>query len=400
MVEAAFYTALTPLLPTIQSSLALSKGEVGLLAGMYAVGLCVASIPLGLLASRIGVKESALTGLVLLSAFSVAFGFADQYWELLVTRFMQGVAGAQCWASGMAWLIELVPRKNRGEIVGISSGAAALGAVLGPALGGLAALIGRAPAFSAVAGLGAVLAWIAGPLPTPSNLKRRPTTRLRQRTGLLRLLRGAWLAGLPGFLLGSISVLGPLALHRAGWGPLAISAVYIMTATVSILVRPIFGRWSDEHGYRYSLRILLVAAMGLTTIVPFISNRWLLPAVFSLTVFTYGLFWGPAVTLIAGEYERFRIPSALGFSVMNLAGGVGVILGSAANAEIAQAGGDAVAFSLAAAICLAAFVSVRKAPPVLPQGQGAPALNRKDFAPNKSERNAEFANEPRGVFHD
>ena len=73
VVETLLYSALAPLLPVFKAELGLSKAQAGLLVAMYAVGEGVAAVPVALLASRVGVKRSALAGLVMLAATSVAF---------------------------------------------------------------------------------------------------------------------------------------------------------------------------------------------------------------------------------------------------------------------------------------------------------------------------------------
>ena len=105
VVETLLYSALAPLLPAFKEELGLSQAQSGLLVAMYAIGLGVAAIPGGILAARVGVKPAALAGLVMLAATSVAFGLIDNYGGLLATRFLQGAAGAVCWASGIAWLV-------------------------------------------------------------------------------------------------------------------------------------------------------------------------------------------------------------------------------------------------------------------------------------------------------
>lgn len=75
--ETLFYSALAPLLPSFKDELGLTKAQAGLLVAAYAIGLSVAALPVGLLASRIGVKESALGGLTFLAITRVCFGFVD-----------------------------------------------------------------------------------------------------------------------------------------------------------------------------------------------------------------------------------------------------------------------------------------------------------------------------------
>jgi MFS family permease len=358
VVETVFYSALAPLLPTLKEQLGLSKGQVGLLVAMYAVGLCAAAVPVGLFASGAGVKQSALTGLLGLAATSVAFGLVDSYWQLLVTRLLQGAAGALCWASGIAWLVEMTPRRRRGEMIGLFSGASAAGAVLGPVVGGAAALIGRAGAFAAVAGFALLIALASARLPHPAASKRQPVSLLRNVRGSGDLWGGQWLVGLPGLLLGTIGVLAPLRLHRLGFGTVGIAATYLVAAAIGVLARPSAGRWADRRGRTDAIRMLLLACAAVTVAVPLVGNPWLLSVCVVLAVSSYGLLWGPAMAALSETYEHAGIAQAFAFALMNLTVGVAIVVGSAAGGEIAHLAGDPTAYALTIAACLATFTAL------------------------------------------
>jgi MFS family permease len=353
VVETLLYSALAPLLPTFKQVLGLSKAQAGLLVAMYAIGLSVAAVPLGLLASRVGVKRAALGGLVMLAATSVAFGLVDTYGELLVTRFLQGAAGALCWASGISWLVNVAPRQRRGEMIGIFSGASAGGAVLGPAVGGAAALIGRAEAFAAVAGFALLLAIVAARLPRPAGSERQSLAVVSKAHGSRHLLSGQWLVALPGLLLGTIGVLAPLRMHRLGWGPVGIAATFLTAAAIGVLARPLIGRWADRRGRVGAIRLLLLACVAVTLAIPSVASPWLLAVFVVSAVGTYGLLWGPAMALVSDAYEEEGVTQALGFALMNLTAGVGVVVGSAAGGEVAHLAGDVTAYAVVAAVCLA-----------------------------------------------
>src|SRR5579862_3914158 len=246
VVETLLYSALAPLLPAFKAGLGLSKAQSGLLVAMYAVGLGVAAIPGGILASRVGVKTSAVVGLIALAATSLAFGLIDDYEGLLATRFLQGAAGALCWASGIAWLVDVAPRERRGEMIGLFSGAGAAGAMLGPVIGGVGALVGRAAAFGGVAACAILLATAAARLPRPHGLAKQPLVTVGKAHASRDLWRGEWLVFLPGLLLGTIVVLAPLQLHQLGWGPVGIAGTYLVAAAMGVLARPFVGRWADR----------------------------------------------------------------------------------------------------------------------------------------------------------
>ena len=55
------------------------------------------------------------------------------------------------WAAGMAWLVSVSPPERRGQMIGSALGAAIVGVLLGPVLGGAASVLGPEAVFSSVA---------------------------------------------------------------------------------------------------------------------------------------------------------------------------------------------------------------------------------------------------------
>src|SRR5919112_4887481 len=94
LVDTIFYAALYPLVPYFQEEFGLSKSVVGVLSGAYGAGVLIGSVPGGFLASRSGVRLTALVGLILMSITSVMFALVDTTSLLVATRFIGGVAGA------------------------------------------------------------------------------------------------------------------------------------------------------------------------------------------------------------------------------------------------------------------------------------------------------------------
>src|SRR5437763_16695899 len=99
---------------------------------------------------------------------SLAFAFVHGFWPLAAARFAQGCGSAFTWAGSFALLLAAAPRERRGELIGTALGAAVFGALFGPVVGAGAALLGRGGAFSALAGLAALLAvWTLRGEPIP-----------------------------------------------------------------------------------------------------------------------------------------------------------------------------------------------------------------------------------------
>jgi MFS family permease len=353
--ETLLYSALAPLLPSFKDELGFSKAQAGLLVATYAIGLSVAALPVGLLASRMGVKRAALAGLVILAVTSVGFGLVDNFGALLATRFLQGAAGALCWSSGIAWLVDASPRERRGEMIGIFSGAGAAGHMLGPAVGGLAVLVGRAGVFAGMAGVAFVLAIIGTRFPSPARGERQSLALIKRTHSSGVVLSGQLLVAVPGVLLGTIGVLGPLRLSHLGWGPVGIAGTFFVAAAIGVLTRPVVGRWADRRGRLGAVRLLLLAAIPLTLVISWLGNRWLLAVLVVSAISVYGLLWAPVMAHLSSAYEETGVAQALGFALMSLSAGVGIIAGSAVGGEIAHLAGDATAYGLTAATCLVTF---------------------------------------------
>src|ERR1700687_806136 len=145
--ETLFFTVLAPLLPTFSRRFHLSVAQAGLLSAAYASGALVAAVPSGLLLARFGTRATALSGQAILGLASIAFGVAPDTPAVFMARVAQGCGCALAWTGGLTWLVSQAPRHRRGELIGIALGAAVAGALLGPAVGALASVIGDAPTF-------------------------------------------------------------------------------------------------------------------------------------------------------------------------------------------------------------------------------------------------------------
>ena len=125
-VDTMFFAALTPLLPHYAAELDLGKTAAGVLQAAYPLGAFVGAIPSGIVAARAGVKPTVLVGLACVAATTVAFGFAQEAWQLDLARFLQGLASAFSWTGALAWLVAAAPARRRGALIGSAFAAAVL----------------------------------------------------------------------------------------------------------------------------------------------------------------------------------------------------------------------------------------------------------------------------------
>jgi len=346
LVDTMFYAAITPLLPRLADELDLGKNGAGVMAGAYAAGVLVGSLPGGWMAARVGVKATILVGIALMSASGLAFAFGNSIVLLDGARFLQGIGAACSWAGGMAWLAGEAPRERRGEVIGGVLGAAIFGVQLGPVLGALATAIGREAAFSTAVLFGLALgawAWVTPSRPVAEVLTT-PAAALRERS----MLVGMWLTALPAAAFGVIDVLAPLRLDALGATSLALGATFFAAAGTEAIVSPASGRAADRLGARPIARGGLAIGLVAMAVVHLPQTAWLLAVVVVLVCGMLGVLWVPAGLLLTAGADRIGLDSAYAFAFFNLAWAGGFTVGAAGGGALAQATGDVVPYLLLA----------------------------------------------------
>jgi len=359
-VDTLLYSALTPLLPHFEDTLGLSKAWVGVLVAAYAAGALVGGLPGGAAAARLGARRAVLVGLALMGLASVGFAFADGFWTLAGARFLQGVGSGFTWAGAFAWLLAATPSGRRGEVIGTAMGAAVFGALLGPAVGGAAALIGRDVVFTLLAALAVVLAvWTMRIESVPPEVPSLAAMRRALRDNLF--IGGLVLMALPSFLFGVLSTLAPLHLAAAGWGAAAIAAVWLVAAGVETVISPVAGRVLDRRGVLIPIQLALSAAAPVSVGLALGLRPLAYVPLIVLAGGAYGALFTPAFALIAEGAERSRLAQGMAFGLMNAAWAVGALVGPAAGGAVAEASGDVVPYLVSATLCATALAAVRRA---------------------------------------
>jgi len=359
-VDTLLYSALTPLLPHFEDTLGLSKAWVGVLVAAYAAGALVGGLPGGAAAARLGARRAVLVGLALMGLASVGFAFADGFWTLAGARFLQGVGSGFTWAGAFAWLLAATPSGRRGEVIGTAMGAAVFGALLGPAVGGAAALAGRDVVFTLLAALAVVLAvWTMRIESVPPEVPSLAAMRRALRDNLF--IGGLVLMALPSFLFGVLSTLAPLHLAAAGWGAAAIAAVWLVAAGVETVISPIAGRVLDRRGVLIPIQLALSAAVPVSVGLALGLRPLAYVPLIVLAGGAYGALFTPAFALIAEGAEQSRLAQGMAFGLMNAAWAVGALVGPAAGGAVAEASGDVVPYLVSATLCATALAAVRRA---------------------------------------
>ena len=358
-LDAMLFGAIIPLLPHFADRYDLSKLEAGLLLGAYGGGALVGGVPGGMLVSRVGPKRGVLAGLVVLSLASLAFALAGGPLALGLARFVQGLSSATTWAGALAWVAVSVERERRGQALGTVFGLAVLGFVCGPMFGGVADLVGIRASFVGVALVAAVLAAALGAVGAPPRELARPGAvrrALRDRA----FLGGLWLNTLPALFFGTLDVLVPLLFDAAGYGALAIAAVFVTAGAVEVVVNPVVGRISDRRGRLLPVRVALAASIAVAVAFALATEPLVVAGLVVAASVTFGGFYTPGMALVADRAERAGLSQGIGFGVTNTAWAVGALIGPAVGGALADIFGDPIPYLLAAALCALTLLAARR----------------------------------------
>src|SRR5215218_5300368 len=360
LVDTIFYAALYPLVPYFEDKLGLSKSVVGVLSGAYGAGVLVGSAPGGYLASRSGVRVTALVGLTLMAVTSVMFALADTTWLLVLARFAGGFGSALSWVAAFTWLVDRAPEERRAELIGVMVSAAVVGALLGPVLGSVAATVGLLPAFAVVALAGLAIAiWAAFEPASASS----GNVSLLPALGMLRrplLLTSLWFIGLSPLLFSALAVLVPLDLHRLGWGVAAVGTVFFLSAIFEAFVHPLLGRWSDRSGYRAPVFVGLLASIGILLLLTWVGNPWVIGLLVVLAAGAFNATLVPGTALFSRGTEKAGMDRAVAFAMTNFAWASGYAVGAPVGGFLADLSGDALSYLSLTVVCLLTIVALRR----------------------------------------
>lgn len=357
--DTIFYAVLVPLVPYFAEEFGLSKSAVGVLSGAFGVGILAGSAPGAYLASRVGVKATAVLGLGLLAATSLPFGFVGEAWALVLLRFGEGFGSALSWVSAFTWVVMRAPEEKRGQMIGTLISAAVVATLVGPPLGSLADAIGLVPVFVGVAILGLLVAFWALLTPAPPAAGVTPEFRALGAVFRPALFSGLWLILLSPLLFGALAVLSPLEFDRLGWGAAAIAGVFLVGAAVEAAVHPLAGRWSDKSGYRPPILTGLLCSVALLLALPWAGSALLLALLVILAAALFNFALTPGTALLTNGAEKVGIGAALAFGLTNFAWASGYAAGASLGGLLADVGGDALSYLSLAGVCAATLLLMR-----------------------------------------
>jgi len=166
-----FWGSMSMLLPTLPLYIIYRGGDlqqVGLVIGVFAIGLLCFRPWLGKAADDQGRKPVLLIAVWVAATAPVGYLAMSNLPLLIAWRTYHGLSIAGFTIAYLAWVVDLIPPSQRGEIIGYMTLVNPVGLSLGPALGGfLLEAWGYPLLFCTASLLGSLSFWLASTVPEP-----------------------------------------------------------------------------------------------------------------------------------------------------------------------------------------------------------------------------------------
>ena len=241
--------------------------QVGLMFASFSVTQMVFAPILGRISDKVGRKPVIVFSLIGTAVGSFVTGAAGALWVLFLGRILDGASGASV-AVAQGAVADIAPPEQRARLMGMLGAAFGVGFVVGPALGGLAALGGPHVPFylaGSIAAINAVAAMIRLPETKPDT--SHITEKHQRGTALSPALKRF-------ALVGFLSMLGFAGFEATFsiWGQKqfdftegSASIVFVFVGVTLVAVQGgLIGPLTQRLGSRKLLRIRLsLVAVGL-----------------------------------------------------------------------------------------------------------------------------------------
>lgn len=277
----------SPLLPLFSKELGAAPQTIGFIVGASTITGILFKFPSGMLSDYLGRPRMLFMGLLVFATAPYGYLLVDQIWQLLILRFLHGLATAIFAPVAMAVVVDLF-RQGRGEALGWYSAFTQAGRLLGRMAGGYLILwVGFGQTFGISAVIGLVLLLLFSRLMMYGSFKNefhRTTGPRKQETlqGMRevvsdrRILATSGMEALQMLASGALMAFLPLYSITVGLHAGQIGLLFGIQGVSSILARPLMGRVSDRLGRRHLIisgQVICAIVIGL---IPWMGNFWTL----------------------------------------------------------------------------------------------------------------------------
>ena len=214
-------------LPTLAAAFRAPMAHVQWVVIAYLLAVTTLIVGAGRVGDVLGRRRILLVGIGLFAIASAAAVLAQDLWQLVVLRAVQGLGAAMMMALTVASVSDLVPEDRTGRAMGLLGTMSAVGTALGPSLGGLLIDALGWPAvfgFMAAAGTG-VFALCQYALPSEPTVTRKAVASFDWPGMLLLTLS-----------LGAYALAGTLGLAASGLASAGLVAISVIALALFVAV--------------------------------------------------------------------------------------------------------------------------------------------------------------------
>ncbi len=333
-----------PVVPLFAQALGADTVLVGIINGAFLLAAGALSLPLGLIATRLGMKRLAGAGLLILAASSFLLAVSSTPRQLIWIYLFSGAGLAAFGPTTMSYVAGISPPTHLGRAYGWYTTALYVGMSLGPGAGGFVAEAWGFPMVFILSGLSIFITFWVMVFFLPRARHVMPVSHRHSAIGRAVIreafknqpLLGSWLATGGGcFGLGLFLTFLPLHAHAQGLTYSQIGLVFAIQGVMNALSRLPFGHLSDRVQNRSLLVILGLLGVVISLAGYGLSRR---PLHFDLCAVAMGLSMGLAFTSVAAftvetvqpEFRGLAMGgynSAIYLGMMVSSAGLGPIIG-------------------------------------------------------------------------
>jgi multidrug resistance protein len=265
VIDLVGFGIVIPILPLWAEELGASPTVIGALAASYAAMQFLFAPVWGRLSDRYGRRPVILVALAGTVVSSLLIGLASSLLFLWVARILNGISGAS-YSAAQAYVADVTGPDDRAQGMGLIGAAFGIGFILGPAIGGVCAMVDkRFPFFvaAAVTAANLVLAWKR--LPEP---ERKPATTSTRRELLRMAMSHAQIAPMIVItFLGTFAFVGmeqTFALFGARRFDFGLVETGLVFAYIGVIVAVVQGKAIGPLVTRHGERRVMLAGLVLT----------------------------------------------------------------------------------------------------------------------------------------
>ena len=284
-------------LPLLPIFLGRRGGSAALVGVVFAAGLVANALvryPAGWASDRVGTRAVLVVSMLANAALFLAYLPPLALFAFVVVRLLHGAAQGAYWPAANGLVAEITSEGRRGRAFGYMQATNMAGMLIGPAIGGLIALLNIGIAFAIAAALSALSVVALASLPNvraqaAPEIPARPLHIARVLLPLLLLGAGT------AYMIGAFDTIWSLYLTYRGASTLAVGLSFTTFALPAMLLSGFAGSLGDRFGPRRLIVGAVFCTAFFAALYPFVSS----------------VPWLVALGLVEGAFTISGVPSLM-----------------------------------------------------------------------------------------